>query len=192
MTEKRGPDHKNNEKSSSSHLNQEFRRVFESLPHAEIYEDLHDEVKNFQRRDKSEYKLALVVRLNSLLDSAKITDYFKSMIRKTFSMEYDLGIEVDSQAVILSPWPLLHNINGFKEFAIGDVLDIQNPNSGGIFDPDRAHKIETSAYNTAVAKNESFSRWMRENNEEANSFEANAQELLTNWDGQIKNLHKSE
>jgi len=94
-----------------------------------------------ERRMRSEHKLALRKKLEDLLEFAKITQIFKERIIFALNMQYNFGVVTDERKYL----------GGSREpFKVGWMLDLDNPESGGIFDTDRAKDIEREGFKRAV------------------------------------------
>lgn len=89
---------------------------------SEAFGDLMD------HREQSEYSIRLIANLTSLLDRSNITEQFRRFIVKGFRDSAIIG------------GPDLGDDNYTNEFFF--FLDHNKPQSGGIFDPERAKELE--------------------------------------------------
>ncbi len=129
-------------------LNEEFRRLYQALPF-DIFPDISttrgvlqptgDELletyalagRAIDRRSRSELKGILMKRLSQLLEYSQGTAAFRSFIQDVFSEEFDYGVEKDD----LPEYDLFSRL-----------LDLEDPQSAGIFDHEKAKEIERKGY----------------------------------------------
>lgn len=143
-------------------LNTILIRVYRRIPKAHLPEikggihsqedlDLFAEFTNqasrrAMRRARSERKKHLVEMHSELIKRSHLTPFFKDSISNSFSGEYDFGLSPD----IYTPEELPKSSS--PQFNSRDLLDLDNPGSPGIFDPEKAKEIERKAYNAALSK----------------------------------------
>lgn len=125
-------------------LNNQLRRIFEYISKNEPSKPEDLEEMDFQeaifytlnpilRRKNSKLRGVLRDNLAEILKNAKVTNFYKEVIANDFDYSYKSGLNNDETLDILN-----------------NLFDSNKPNSGGIFDPDRAYHIETQALNSTA------------------------------------------
>lgn len=134
-------------------LNRALRSVIHQLPSVSRIELLHeglggvDPFSNLEkaielvdsisaRRDASIHKQVLLEKIDLILEFAQITAFGKDYIRFAFGEEYAHG----QYRGIPSPYGDILNA----------MLDPNNPESAGIFDPEKARQLEIDSYRKLV------------------------------------------
>lgn len=164
---------------SPRELNSAFIQVYRQIPKMEmsklkgIYKDkglnaLCDEILEVAgRRQGSEYKERLLRIHSNLIDRSHLSPLFQDVVKKRFFSKYDfdLGLSLEPPEVPTSDLEsTIRNLRDFGlslkptgipasylEFTTRDLLDLDNPESGGVFDPETAKKIERKAYLTKLS-----------------------------------------
>lgn len=127
-------------------LNTEFKQIFFSLPKPTIKNDedmmdlrLHDAVAEAHvHRMSSEYGGIIRDKVSSSLERASITPSFKEYIALQADVLYKFGFDPDMPAD--------------RQVGESFFLDLNNPNSGGIFDPDKTKELERLAFIKKMAR----------------------------------------
>lgn len=113
-------------------LNRQLKDIVSSLPISSMNLEAFDIIDKMREDDIK--KRAEV--LNKLLEHAKITHFFKEEINEVLELSGMTGVDQSFD-------PLMHNLFYF--------LDLENPNSGGIFNINRAKEIERIAFKKEIS-----------------------------------------
>lgn len=116
-------------------------------------------------RNRSEHREALERILGNLLNSAPITPHFRRHILDAFRLQYIVGLRGDFKSN--------------ADSSLIPILDLDFPNSGGIFDPQRACEIERKAYHDELALVDEGANYSH-NSEDTEEI-AGAYEFQENW-----------
>lgn len=152
------------ERMSPRELNAELIKVYRQIPKTELPEiresifssqqDLNTFIdftnKVFERaeeRKKSEHKKRLEQIHSSLIRRSHLSPFFQDSTNHIFSAAYQLGFSLDI------PIPEELQKSPLLRFTSRDLLDLGNPGSAGIFDPERAKEIERKAYRARLVQN---------------------------------------
>lgn len=107
-------------------LNKALYAAIDFLPKDTIAGTLTEaQIARIDERTYSDYTIALRGRVARIIEQAPVTEYFKSFIVDTVGDYAALGIP---------PEAALQDENIRQDFFF---LDLDNPHSGGIFDPDK-------------------------------------------------------
>lgn len=100
---------------------------------------------NIQRRNNSQLLPRLTQGLTKLLAKSPTSDIFQGVIVKSYKSTFKVGRLKDTddpaEQVIRK---LVHS--QFRNFEFADILDLEDDNSLGIYDPERAAQMEVKAY----------------------------------------------
>lgn len=114
--------------------------------------------ENIRRRKDSEYKEIVLQKISSLLEYAPVTGPFRTFLERNLDSVFSVGLprywgreEIEDQPtrepIRLLPW---------EPDVLGILLDVNNHDSGGIFDPKRAEHLERVFYSVVRAYNIDF------------------------------------
>ncbi len=132
---------------SPQELNRQLTQIFKSLPEDLPRDPLEPNVtddelnKAFDNRKNSEYLHKLQEKVNGLLDQSVVTPEFRREILEQLDLSYQIGIPL--RWAVNNP----NVANAIAEQLF--FLDLDHPDSGGVFDPNKAKELERVAYKNA-------------------------------------------
>ena len=82
---------------------------------------------------------------SDLVSLSYLTQFFQDIIKDRFDSYYDVGLSIDRI-----------QRSRFVSRSIRDLLDLDNPEGAGIYDPNRAKEIERRAFRSRINFNNTY------------------------------------
>ena len=159
-------------------LNGELMSIYGMFPRFSNREEYYQENvinRGVQRRRNSDLRKLLDQRLYLLLAVAPITERFRSYISLNFYQGFLNGVYEgeDREDVSEYGWAV-----SAMEGRFGHLLDNEHPDSGGIFDPQRAIEIERREYRASLELSKKVANFKQKINEIKGIKDVKEQETL--------------